>query len=159
MSTIFQHTPHPHVEARKAIPPPTVKGQVRTDTAWHRFNSKVGLKITTLVGTMLCAYIFAAIALLSLPQAITSKNLVIIVAWISSNFIQLVLLPIIIVGQNIQSKAADARAEATYNDADAVLHEAIQIQAHLEAQDKAIESILARLEKLAGDAPDGPAAT
>ena len=69
----------------------------------------------------------------------------------SSNFLQLVLLPIIIVGQNIQAKAADARAEATYKDADAVLHEAIEIQKHLEAQDQAIERILARV------ASDGPA--
>jgi len=49
----------------------------------------------------------------------------------------LILLPIIIVGQNIQAKASDKRAEATYKDADAVLHEALQIQAHLEAQDRA----------------------
>ena len=68
----------------------------------------------------------------------------------SSNFLQLVLLPIIIVGQNIQAKAADARAEATYKDADAVLHEAIEIQKHLEAQDRAIERILA------GVTSDGP---
>ena len=47
------------------------------------------------------------------------------------------------------SKAADARSEATYKDADAILHEALQIQAHLEAQDKEIERILASLEALA----------
>jgi hypothetical protein len=33
------------------------------------------------------------------------------------------------------------------------LHEALQIQAHLEAQDKEIERILSRLEQLAGDTP------
>jgi hypothetical protein len=74
---------------------------------------------------------------------------------VSSNFLQLVLLPIIIVGQNIQAKAADARAEATYKDADAVLHEAIEIQKHLEAQDQAIERILARV---ASDGPTPPPA-
>ena len=84
------------------------------------------------------------------PSAVSSHNLTIIVAWVSSNFLQLVLLPIIIVGQNIQAKAADARAEATYKDADAVLHEAIEIQKHLEAQDRAIERILA------GVTSDGP---
>jgi len=127
-----------------------VQDQRPTDTAWHRFNTKVGLRITLLVGTMLCGYIFAGIALISLPSAVSSHNLTIIVAWVSSNFLQLVLLPIIIVGQNIQAKAADARAEATYKDADAVLHEAIEIQKHLEAQDRAIERILA------GVASDGP---
>jgi len=77
---------------------------------------------------MICAYIFAIVALISLPSAINSHNLTIIIAWISSNFLQLVLLPIIIVGQNIQAAASDKRAEDTYKDAEAVLHEAIEIQ-------------------------------
>jgi hypothetical protein len=143
MSTIFEHHPHPYIEERKIQGPVKVQDQRRTDTAWHRVNAKVGLTITLLVGTMLCGYIFAAIALISLPSAIKSHNLTIIVAWVSSNFLQLVLLPIIIVGQNIQARAADKRSEATYNDAAAVLHEALQIQKHLEAQDQAIEQILA----------------
>ncbi len=70
--------------------------------------------------------------------------------WLSSSFLQLVLLPIIIVGQNIQAKAADKRAEDTYKDAEAVLKEAEEIQKHLLAQDEAISSIVERLEKLTG---------
>jgi len=54
---------------------------------------------------------------------------IIIVAWIAQTFLQLVLLPIIIVGQNGQAAAADERSMATYNDASAVLEEAKQIQA------------------------------
>jgi hypothetical protein len=152
MSNIFTHHPHPYIEERKLAGPVRVRDQRRTDTGWHRVNAKVGLTITLLVGTMLCGYIFAAIALISLPSAIKSHNLTIIVAWISSNFLQLVLLPIIIVGQNIQAAAADKRSEATYNDADAVLHEALQIQKHLEAQDIAIENILATV---GGPSPGG----
>ena len=49
----------------------------------------------------------------------------VIVAWIAQTFLQLVLLPVIIVGQNIQAKAADGRADQTYNDAEAVLHEVL----------------------------------
>ena len=60
------------------------------------------------------AYVFAAIALISLPDNIHSTQLLIL--WISSSFLQLVLLPIIIVGQNIQSRAADARATKTFED-------------------------------------------
>jgi hypothetical protein len=63
---------------------------------------------------MWCAYVFAAIALISLPDNIHSTQLLIL--WISSSFLQLVLLPIIIVGQNIQSRAADARATKTFED-------------------------------------------
>jgi len=113
----------------KAPPPPKV------DDERVGLNGKIGLLITTLVGTMICAYVFGIIALVSLPSAITSHNLTIIIAWVSSNFLQLVLLPVIIVGQNLQAKASDKRAESTYKDAEAVLHEAIEIQKHLAAQD------------------------
>ena len=55
------------------------------------------------------------------------------------------MLPIIIVGQNVQAAAADARSLATYNDASAVLEEAKQIQVHLKVQDDEIARILATL--------------
>jgi hypothetical protein len=94
---------------------------------------------------MWCAYAFAALAIVSLPAAIASGNPVLIVSWISQTFLQLVLLSIIIVGQNVLAAASDKRAEATYQDADAVLHTALQIQDHLAAQDGEIEKILAGL--------------
>ena len=56
------------------------------------------------------------------------------------------LLPVIIVGQNIQAAAADKRSEATFKDASAVLHEAREIQRHLEAQDAEIAKILDSLQ-------------
>lgn len=65
-----------------------------------------------------------------------------------------VLLPIIIVGQNIQAKASDLRAEDTFKDAEAVLKEAEEIQKHLIAQDAAISTILERVQSLTS----GPAA-
>ena len=58
-----------------------------------------GLKITVLVGTMWAAYLFACIAIISLPSTIKQHNATVLVLWLSSEFIQLVLLPIIIVGQ------------------------------------------------------------
>jgi len=99
---------------------------------------------------MWCAYLFTILALVSAPSAFKTGNKLIIIAWIAQTFLQLVLLPIIIVGQNVQAAAADARSEATYNDAAAVLEEAKQIQAHLEAQDAAIEKILTTLGAKAG---------
>jgi hypothetical protein len=110
-----------------------------------RFNAALAVKITKGVGTMWCAYAFAALAIVSLPSAIRSGDPVVLVSWISQTFLQLVLLSIIIVGQNVLAAAADKRAEATYEDADAVLHTALQIERHLEEQDRMIESILARL--------------
>jgi hypothetical protein len=150
MSTIFIHQPHPRIEERKATPPPKVNDQRRLHNTNPivRLNAKVGLLITLVVGTMWCAYAFTVLALLSAPTAFKSGNLLIIVAWIAQTFLQLVLLPVIIVGQNIQSQAADKRSEQTYKDAEAVLHEALQIQKHLEAQDAEMEKILHMLEGL-----------
>jgi hypothetical protein len=148
---IYDYVPHDRTKVKlegNDDGPITVQDQLRTDTAWHRFNAKVGLKITLLVGTMLCGYIFAGIALISLPSALSSHNLTIIVAWISSNFLQLILLPIIIVGQNIQAKASDARAAATYEDADAVLTEALKIQEHLLAQDAVLSQLIEKLTRV-----------
>ena len=68
-----------------------------------------------------------------------------LVSWISQTFLQLVLLSVIIVGQNVQAAAADKRSEATYADADAVLHEAVMIQEHLLAQDKVLESLASKV--------------
>ena len=51
-----------------------------------------------------------------------------IIAWIVQTFLQLVLLSIIIVGQNIAAAASDARSENTFKDAEAILSEALEIQ-------------------------------
>jgi hypothetical protein len=76
--------------------------------AISRFNQKVAAKITRAVSTMWAAYIFAAIALISLPAAIRSGDSLVIVAWIAQTFLQLVLLSIIMVGQ-AQSAAEVAK--------------------------------------------------
>ena len=148
MADIFEYVPHPHVEERKVKGPPTVAAavaQLHGPGPIGRLNAKVGLKITVIVGTMWCAYLFTLLALISAPTAFKSGNSLIMVAWIAQTFLQLVLLPIIIVGQNVQAAAADARSEATYKDAAAVLEEAKQIQAHLAAQDAEIAKIRASL--------------
>ena len=62
--------------------------------------------------------------------------------WIAQAFLQLVLLSIIIVGQNVQAAAADERAENTFQDAEAVLHEALQIQEHLLTQDRELKRLI-----------------
>lgn len=138
---IYHYVHHPRTALHKK--------PAKVDDARIGLNGRIGLAITTLVGTMVCGYVFAAIALISLPSAVSSHNLTIIVAWVSSNFLQLVLLPVIIVGQNLQAKASDARATSTYEDAEAVLHEALQIQQHLAAQD----AVLGHLITAAGGDP------
>jgi hypothetical protein len=155
MSSLFHHDPHPYIQERKGVSPVKVDDLLPTYNAVTRFNSWLAIKITSAVGTMWCAYAFFALALLGLPAALRPGGEGII-AWIAQTFLQLVLLSIIIVGQNILSAASDKRSEATYKDADAVLHEALQIQKHLEAQDQAIERILATV---GGAGPTIPPAT
>jgi hypothetical protein len=90
---------------------------------------------------MWAAYLFTLLALISAPSAFKTGNSIIIVAWIAQTFLQLVLLPIIIVGQNIMGKAADARADATYKDAEAILAECLELQIHMAEQDKVLTSL------------------
>ena len=150
MSEIFTHDPHPRTAERKLSGPVKVNDQrkLHHPNPIVRLNARLGLRITLIVGTMWCAYLFTVLALVSAPSAFKSANIIIIVAWIAQTFLQLVLLPVIIVGQNIQAAASDKRSEDTYKDADAVLHEALQIQKHLEAQDAEIEKIMAAVKNL-----------
>ncbi len=100
------------------------------------FDAKLAVIITHGVGSMACAYLFCLIALTSLPAILieagaltksdvpgflTKPGLILVVAWIAQTFIQLVLLSIIMVGQDVQSIAADARSENTFKDAQAIL--------------------------------------
>jgi hypothetical protein len=141
--SIFHYVPHPRIRQRKAERPAKT-----ADEREIGFNGKIGVFITTVVGTMWAAYAFTLIALVSFPAAIQSGDKIIIVAWIAQTFLQLVLLPIIIVGQNVQARAADKRSEQTYSDAEAILHECLQLQAHLEAQDKILDDVVRHLAKV-----------
>jgi hypothetical protein len=80
----------------------------------NNFNQKVATKITSFVSTMWCAYIFAAIALISLPAAIKSGDRIVIVAWVAQTFLQLVLLSIIMVGQDASSKGMQQKIDETH---------------------------------------------
>ena len=78
------------------------------------FNAKLAEKITSGVATMWCAYGFAALALISLPAALKTGDLVVIVGWIAQTFLQLVLLSIIMVGQNASSKEVAGKIIETH---------------------------------------------
>ena len=125
-----------------------VRPQVHGSGPMGRFNSWLAATITRAVGTMWAAYLFALIAFISLPQALAAfarGDTLSGVTWLSQSFLQLVLLPVVIVGQNVASAVQDARAEA---DHDTILT--------LEAVNERQLAILERLErelKLAGDRP------
>jgi hypothetical protein len=121
-----------------------VHKQVHGDNPFGRFNTRIAVMVTKSVGSMWCAYIFALISLVALPAAIMSHDPIIIVAWISQAFLQLVLLPIIIVGQNVQAQASDARALSDHETLIAI-H---TIVSEVHKINKQQSEILNRIEKL-----------
>ena len=123
----FEHIPHPHVTARKAQGPIKVADQHKSANAMQRFNTRAALLITSIVGSMWCAYVFAIFDLISLPAAIRGGSAT-IVSWVAQTFLQLVLLSVIMVGQKVSAAASDKQALQTYKDAEALLK--IQDEVH-----------------------------
>jgi hypothetical protein len=101
-----------------------------TNSAYQRLNKAVALALTKYVGTMTCFWVFCLLALFSLPAVLSGfsvfhrafpavlikASIIALVAWVAQTFIQLVLLPALMVGQNLQNEAADARAAKTFED-------------------------------------------
>jgi hypothetical protein len=115
------HIPNPRINERKKSGPHLTKDE-------HvGFNGRLAVIITNLVSTMWCAYIFAAIALISLPAAIHGGTAALI-SWIAQTFLQLVLLSVIMVGQKVAAAASDKQALQTYKDTEALLK--IQDEVH-----------------------------
>ena len=128
-----QHAPHPRIAERAKA------GPHLTEHEHLGFNGRVAILITNSVGTMWCAYAFAILALISLPDAIKGGTAPLI-AWIAQTFLQLVLLSVIMVGQKVSAAASDKQALQTYNDAEALLkiqddvHRLIKVNNDLTAQ-------------------------
>ena len=110
----FPHIPHPRILERQKDGPNLIENE-------HvGFNGRLAILITNSVGTMWCAYVFAALALVSLPEAIRGGTAPLI-AWIAQTFLQLVLLSVIMVGQKVAAAASDKQALQTYQDAEALI--------------------------------------
>jgi len=58
-----------------------------------------------------------------------------------SSLLQLVFMFVIMVGQDVLGKAGDNRAQQTFIDAEVILHECLELQRHLTAQDRLIVKI------------------
>ena len=144
----MEHVPHPHIEARK-------KQGVATVAKEHvGFNGWLAVNITNIVGTMWCAYAFAILALISLPEAVRGGTAPLI-AWIAQTFLQLVLLSIIMVGQKVAAAASDKQALQTYKDAEALLEISHDLSKLLKQNTELTEEIHTLIGRLRGaGAPD-----
>jgi hypothetical protein len=115
------------------------------ETRYQRFNKRLALWITANVGTMSCFWVFTVVALLSLPATLHQMGIrvplvpaymltfgfIYLITWICQNYIQLVLLPALMVGQNLQSEAQDARAAKTFEDVEALQQLVQAVASHL----------------------------
>lgn len=154
-----------HITAAVKFSPAAIKREM---AEVEGVNAKIAVLITRSVGTMACAYLFCLIALTSLPAILiqagalkanqvptflTKPGLILVVSWIAQTLLQLVLLSIILVGQAVQAKASDARAEKQFTDTETIV-------THLTEPD-GIDTIIAKLDalnaKLDGTAPSSPA--
>jgi hypothetical protein len=104
------------------------------NSMYDAFNKHVAIQITNFVGSMTCAWIFSVLALVSLPAVLTTAfgltifphwlvavGLIALIAWIAQTFLQLVLLSVIMVGQNVQQAASDARANKQFEDTETIV--------------------------------------
>ncbi len=118
-----------------------VHAKVHGSGALGRFNTRIAVGITKTVGTMWTAYLFALLSLVSLPAALESGSTIVIVGWIAQTFLQLVLLPIIIVGQNVIQAANDARAQADHNTLTAIHRLTVQVHEINEQQNVILDEL------------------
>ena len=134
----------PRLHEHRLVQAAQISTELHGASFMGRFNAAVALRITRVVGTMYCAYIFTLIALVALPGAITQGSPTVLINWLSSNFLQLVLLPIIMVGQNVISVAQDARAEADHETLTALHQMAKQQLEILEGQNRILDLLRQR---------------
>lgn len=138
---------HGYTKSGTAVHARTID-HLRTDTAYQRFNKRLATKLTSSIGTMTTFWVFVFLSLLSLPATLALMGLyspkqhyigfflsfgwIYLITWICQNFIQLVLLPALMVGQNLQNEASDARTEKQFEDTEGIAKDIKKIKALLE---------------------------
>ena len=146
-----KQTPRPLQELKK------IRNPVRPVNIEHRKKlsqlERAAIWITDRVGTMgffliIFAWTVAWLGWNTLaPAAIRFDPFPAFVLWLFlSNMIQIFLMPLIMVGQNLQGRHAEARAEADFEVNTKAEREIEAILLHLEAQNDLILKILRHLE-------------
>ena len=130
LNSLFKHIPHPHQ-------PRNVNEVLKEEQAAAGFNTAIAVFLTTRVGTMWAAYSFAVLAIVGLLAIlnILPPLVALLVAWGSQTFIQLVMLPIIMVGQNVLGRKSELQADEAFKTTMSTYHDIEQIMQHLCAQD------------------------
>lgn len=133
--------PHPWIAERARHRPP------RTADEQIGFNGRLAAIITKGVGTMWAFYLAALVMggwmALSLIKVIPFDPYPFAFLLFLGNIVQLLLMFVIMVGQQVLGAASDKRAVQTYKDAEAILHECLRLQKHLKEQDEVLKGVMA----------------
>lgn len=118
------------VHLRTADHAPQARGR------YQRINKRLALALTKNIGTMTAFWVFWALCFTILPSVLHAMGVStlpliprfmlsfgfnLLGTWVFSTCFQLTLLPALMVGQNLQNEAADARAAKTFEDAESIL--------------------------------------
>lgn len=136
-SKIYEHIKHWHK-------PRNANHAMAEEQGNAGVNQRIAVAITRGMGTMFCAYIFAALALAGFPGFPATIQQY--VQWLSQTFIQLTALSILAVGQSVIGKHAEIQADEAFSTTLHTFHDMEQVMEHLNKQDEAILEILHRLD-------------
>ncbi len=135
ISNLIYFHPHPnHNRVKHAT-------KIHKEQNLSSINRKIAVFLTKNVGSMWAAYSFVVLAIVGLASILgyLSPVVALLVAWLSQTFIQLVLLPVIMVGQNVLNEHAEAQAQVTYENTKASLDDEKLMIEHLNAQDTVLQ--------------------
>ena len=129
-SKLFHHEPHQHQ-------PRNVNTLQEAEKASAGFNTRLAVVLTRYTGTMWTAYIFTVLAIIGLFGLLGWLNpfVFLLATWVSQQFLQLVLLPVIMVGQNVLGRKTELQADEQFHTTMSTYHDIEQIMQHLSAQD------------------------
>ena len=133
---LFEHTPYKHK-------PVNVNEKHRQEQSESGINQRIAVRITKMTGTMACAWIFTGIALIGLFGLLGWLNpfIFLLMTWLSQQFLQLVFLPIITVGQGVLGAHQEILAEEQFNTTQKSYHDIEQIMLHLQEQDAELQPV------------------
>lgn len=128
-AALYTHMPHSHK-------PRNTNQEHHQELAAQSVGTKIAVWVTVNVGTIQCTIAFAVLGISSIVALLTNSTLLaLIFGALSSYFLQLVLLPIISLGQNILARKQELLAEETYRTTVHTLHNDEQLVRHMHAQD------------------------
>ena len=152
LTSLFQH----RMTLRK---PRNVNERHKAELEAGGINTRIAVWLTKSVGTMWTAYTFTVLAIVGLLAILgwLPALISLLVIWASQTFIQLVMLPILSVGQNVLGRHAELMAEEQFNTTMDSYHNIEEIMQHLSAQDAELlrhTKMLIHLLSAAGITPD-----